>query len=104
MAAFFTLCYLVITRTIGHTIFFSLLAVLIIIDLVRISRPFLTKSTYPNNFYLRNEQIEQSIGNYLTSNDPSIYRVHHLLQDQRLVIPGLELTYTFNDFTNPGKK
>ncbi|MBN1981540.1 MAG: YfhO family protein [Chitinivibrionales bacterium] len=100
VGAFFTLCYLVMGRKIGHTTFFFLVAALMLIDLVRISRPFLAKATYPNNFYLRNEQIERSIGDYLRKKDSSIYRVHHLLQDQRLVIPGLELTYTFNDFTN----
>ncbi|MBN1981426.1 MAG: hypothetical protein JW795_07845 [Chitinivibrionales bacterium] len=100
VTSFFVLSYVYTSQRLGKTSFLCLLSMLILIDLVRISRPFLTQAVYPNNFFTRQVMIEQSIANFFKAKDPSIYRVHHLINDSRMSIPGLELTYIFDDFIN----
>lgn len=73
---------------------------LILFDQIRISRPFLSLSAKPRDFFSRQERWEHSIGQYLTKKDSTLYRVHQMFGDRKLYIPGLDLTYVFDDFTN----
>lgn len=73
---------------------------LILIDQIRVSRPFLTQCAKPLNYFSRQEAWEQSIGTYLNQKDPTLYRVHAMFGDPKMYIPGLDLTYVFDDFTN----
>jgi len=98
IAALFTLLYLKAQGIINHTTFVLLLLAVVLIDLFRISRPFLTQCTKPKNYFVRQEQVEHSIATYLKSLDKSIYRVYSMLGDDKFYVPGLEMTWIFDDF------
>lgn len=100
VASFFIIAYLKAKGIIKTNFFLFLLLVISLIDVIRISRPFLTKSIKPKNYFVRQEKIEQSVERYLKQRDKSIFRVHSMLGDQKMYIPGLEMTYIFDDFIN----
>lgn len=100
VAAFFILAYLKAKGTINTTFFLAILLAIILIDLIRVSRPFLTQSIKPKNYFSGQEKVESSIERYLKQLDKSNFRVHSMLGDEKLYIPGLEMTYIFDDFIN----
>jgi len=100
IASFFTILYLKVKGIINYNLFITLFLIIICIDLIRISRPFLTKCIKPKNYFTRQEKAEQSIERYLHQKDKSDYRVHAMLGDMKMYIPDLELTYIFDDFIN----
>lgn len=100
VAAFFLIAYLKAKGTINTTFFLALLLAITLIDLIRISRPFLTQAIKPKNYFARQEKVESSIERYLKQLDKSEYRVHSMLGDDKMYIPGLDMTYIFDDFIN----
>ncbi|MBD3421029.1 MAG: YfhO family protein [Chitinivibrionales bacterium] len=100
VTALFALIYYKAKGAISAPTFLLLFTVIILIDDFRISRPFITRSAKPKNFYVRNEKAEQKIAEFLTSRDKGLYRVHSLIRDRKLYILPLDLTYVFDDFTN----
>ena len=100
IAAFFIIAYLKTKGTIGSTFFLTLILAITLMDLIRISRPFLTRSIKPKNYFSGQGKVEQSIERYLKQMDKSEFRVHSMLGDEKLYIPGLEMTYIFDDFIN----
>ncbi len=100
IVSFFTILYLKVKGIISKRFFIALFLVIICIDLIRVSRPFLTKAIKPKNYFTRQEKVEQSIERYLHQKDKSYYRVHAMLGDMKMYIPDLELTYIFDDFIN----
>jgi hypothetical protein len=100
VSVLFTIIYFKLKGKINTGTFLTILVVISVIDLCRVSYPFLTKSLKPANYFKRQEEVEQSIQKFLHKRDNSIYRVHSIMGDQKMYIPGLEMTYVFDDFTN----
>ncbi len=100
VSTFFTISYLKLSGKISKQTFLTILIIIISIDLLRLSYPFLTKALKPANYFKRQEEVELSIEKFLRNRDKSIFRVHHLMGDMKMYIPGLEMTYIFDDFTN----
>jgi hypothetical protein len=104
ITAFFTISFLKVKGIIDKKVFFILFLAVILIDLIRISRPFLKECTKPRNYFTKREKWEQSFEGYLRNHlkDKSLFRIHHMLGvgDMKMYIPNLELVYVFDDFTN----
>ncbi|MCI0474578.1 MAG: YfhO family protein, partial [Ignavibacteria bacterium] len=98
ISAFFALLYFRAMGSINQTTFIVLMLIVAAIDLVRISRPFLNQCTKSKNYFARQENVEHSIERYLKSMDPSNYRVYSMLGDDKFYVPGLEMTWIFDDF------
>jgi hypothetical protein len=97
---FLVIAYLKVTDKIKRNTFLILIACICLFDLLRISRPFLTQTLKAPDQFTRQEKWEHSIADFLRKQDPSLYRVHSMLGDQKMYIPGLDLTYIFDDFIN----
>jgi uncharacterized membrane protein YfhO len=98
--ALFTVLFLAARSKISRRLALIGIMMLVIIDLVRISGPFLSHAIKPKDFYARQEAWEQSIGRYISSRDSTLYRVYSLFGDQRFCLPGLNMTYVFDDFAD----
>jgi uncharacterized membrane protein YfhO len=99
-AAILTLIYIKATNKISLRFFLVLITVLLVIDQVRIARPFFTQSIKPSDYYTRQEAGEQSIGAFLNNRDRSIFRVQSMMGDQKMYIKGIDFAYIFDDFTD----
>jgi hypothetical protein len=99
-AAFFCIAYLKAAQKLSRAAFLTILGVLIVLDLVRVSRPFFTGTLKSDKYFARQESWEQSIGQFLRQKDAGLYRVHALLGDSKFYIPGITMTYIFDDFTD----
>ena len=97
---FFTITYLKTTGKMSNRAFLALFLVFFCIDHQRISRPFMTSALRPGTFFAQQEKFEHSIAQFLTQRDKSLFRVHSLLNDQKFYVPGLDMAYIFDDFTN----
>lgn len=100
VGAFLALLYLKLNGKMKRQTFLITLTAIMCIDLVRISYPFFSQTVRPHNFFVAQERGEQSIGEFLQRYDSSLYRVHSMLGDMKMYIPGVDLTYVFDDFTN----
>lgn len=98
--AFLTFAYLRIRGKVSDRVFYVALIAILALDLLRVSRPFLSQAVKPKNVFTMQEQWEKSIGDFLNKRDPGRYRVHTMLGDMKQYIPGLDLTYIFDDFIN----
>jgi hypothetical protein len=99
VAGFFAAAFLRVTAKISRTVFLGIVLCIVLIDAIRISRPFLDQATKPQSVFSRQEKGEASIGQFLLQQDKSLYRVYSMLGDSKLYIPGLNMTYVFDDFT-----
>jgi hypothetical protein len=100
VSAFLVLFYLKMHGKIKRQTVLITLTVILCFDLVRISYPFFSQTLRPHNFFAGQERGEKSIGEFLQRYDNSLYRVHSMLGDMKMYIPGVDLTYVFDDFTD----
>ena len=100
VASFTYISYRQMNGKIKVPTYLMIFLILILVDQVRIARPFLTLSAKPVDFFNSQETLEHDISRYLNQKDATLYRVHSMLPDPKMVIPGLDMTYVFDDFTN----
>jgi len=92
--------FLYINDKVSRNTALMLIAAAMLLDTIRISRPFLTMTFQKANYFTGREKWEAQIARRLNDRDTTLFRVHQLIDRPKMYIPGLDLTYIFDDFTN----